>query len=53
MTISRTAALLGTVVALSGCYHAIIETGLPPANADTRKALGIGLGGRPGTAADS
>ena len=30
MAISRSAALLGAVVALSGCYHATIETGLPP-----------------------
>ena len=27
---------------LSGCHHATIETGLPPGNPDTRKALGIG-----------
>ena len=37
MTISRTAALLGTVVALSGCYHAIIETGLPPSTQTLEK----------------
>ena len=30
MVISRSAALLGAVVALSGCFHATIETGLPP-----------------------
>ncbi len=30
MAISRSAALLGAVVALSGCFHATIETGLQP-----------------------
>ncbi len=29
MPISRSAALLGAVLALSGCYHATIDTGLP------------------------
>ncbi len=38
MTISRSAALLGAVVALSGCYHATIETGLPPGNQTLEKA---------------
>ncbi len=52
MTISRSAALLGAVVALSGCYHATRETRTPAGNADTRKGLGIKLGVRPGTAAD-
>ena len=42
MTISRTAALLGTVVALSGCYHAIIETGLPPGTQTLVKAWASG-----------
>lgn len=37
MTISRSAALLGAVVALSGCYHATIETGLPPGNQTLEK----------------
>ena len=30
MTGLRSGTLLATVVALSGCYHATIETGLPP-----------------------
>ena len=29
MPFSRSAALLGAVLALSGCYHATIDTGLP------------------------
>ncbi len=29
MRISRSAALLGAILALSGCYHATIDTGLP------------------------
>ncbi len=42
MAISRTAALLGAVVALSGCYHATIETGLPPGNQTLEKAWASG-----------
>ena len=42
MAISRSAALLGAVVALSGCYHATIETGLPPGNQTLEKAWASG-----------
>ncbi len=42
MTISRSAALLGAVVALSGCYHATIETGLPPGNQTLEKPWASG-----------
>ncbi len=38
MAIFRSATLLGAVVALSGCYHATIETGLPPGNQTLEKA---------------
>ncbi len=42
MAISRSAALLGAVVALSGCYHATIETGLPPGNQTLEKPWASG-----------
>ena len=42
MTISRSAALLGAVVALSGCYHATIETGLPPGSQTLEKPWASG-----------
>ncbi len=42
MTISRSAPLLGAVVALSGCYHATIETGLPPGNQTLEKPWASG-----------
>ena len=42
MTISRSAALLGAVVALSGCYHATIETGLTPGTQTLEKAWASG-----------
>ncbi len=42
MTISRSAVLLGAVVALSGCYHATIETGLPPGTQTLEKAWASG-----------
>ena len=42
MAISRSAALLGAVVALSGCYNATIETGLPPGNQTLEKAWASG-----------
>ena len=42
MAISRSAALLGAVVALSGCYNATIETGLPPGNQTLEKSWASG-----------
>ena len=42
MAISHSAALLGAVVALSGCWHATIETGLPPGNQTLEKAWASG-----------
>ncbi|MCH8254806.1 MAG: Bor family protein [Gemmatimonadetes bacterium] len=42
MTISRSAALLGAVVAISGCYHATIETGLTPGTQTLEKAWASG-----------
>lgn len=42
MAISRSVALLGAVVALSGCYHATIETGLPPGNQTLEKPWASG-----------
>ncbi len=37
MPISRSAAFLAAVVVLSGCYHATIETGLPPGTQTVEK----------------
>ncbi len=37
MTRSLLGTLLATVVVLSGCYHATIETGLPPGNQTLEK----------------
>ena len=37
MTRSRLGTLLAVVVVLSGCYHATIETGLPPGNQTLEK----------------
>lgn len=42
MTISRSAALLCAVVALSGCYHGTIETGLPPGTQTLEKPWASG-----------